>query len=71
MNIKELNTSDNEQINNNNNNNANDNKNNNEIISKNEAKNDLLNKSFQKKRTIGTFSIKENWWVVMYHPNQR
>ena len=61
MNIKELNTSDNEQINNNNNNNnANDNKNNNEIISKNEAKNDLLNKSFQKKRTIGTFRIKGN-----------
>ena len=59
MNIKELNTSDNEQINNNNNK-VNDNKNNNEIISRNEAKNDLLNKSFQKKRTIGTFRIKGN-----------
>lgn len=52
--LKNLNTSENEQIiNNNGNNNLNDEKN--DILSKTEIKNDLLNKSFQKKRTIGTF----------------
>ena len=63
-NIKDLNTSENEQINNNNNNNnnnnANNNKNNNEALSKSKGKSDLLNKSFQKKKTIGTFRIQGN-----------
>ena len=53
--LKDLNTSNNDQINNNGNINLHDDNNNNDILSKNEVKNDLLNKSFQKKRTIGTF----------------
>ena len=53
--LKNLNISNNEQINNNDNINLHDDNNNNDILSKNEVKNDLLNKSFQKKRTIGTF----------------
>ena len=47
--IVDLNTSDNEQIKNQINSNIKEEKN------KNEGKNDLLNKSFQKKRTLGTF----------------
>jgi len=60
-NIKDLNTSEIEEINNNNNNNnANDNKNNNDVLPKSKGKSDLLNKSFQKKRTIGIFRIQDN-----------
>ena len=52
--IIDLNVSGSEQNKNQKNNNIKEDKNNNEII-KSEEKNDLLNKSFQKKKTLGTF----------------
>ena len=50
-----LDTSLNDPINDQKNNNVNEKSNENKIMPKNEKKSDLLNKSFQKKKTIGTF----------------